>query len=375
MRILRVAQKVYPQVKGGGAYHVHAMSRDQAAMGHDVTVLTIRRNPDQPHTEEQSGYTVIRYEPVVDVLGNEISPGLAQYLMDSGDFDVIHAHSHLYFSSNLAAARRRLNGDVPLLVTNHGIYSQNISRWIFEPYLRTIGAWTFNQADLVFCYSAGGKKRARSLGIKSEIEVVSNGIDPERFTPDGASFERISEGAFAVVSPIRLVEGKRPIDVVKATERLKEKHPQIELYICGDGPLREELERYIRSQGLDDFIHLLGMVSYDEMPAVYRSADLVVLPSEAEGGAPRVLLEAMAAETPYVTSNLTHLAAELKELGGATEVGDLKGFSDQIASFIDDDTYRSRAGKRGRDVVLDEYNWQKTVKETTATTERVIKST
>ena len=34
MRILRVAQKLYPEVPGGGIYHVHAMRRDQAAMGH-----------------------------------------------------------------------------------------------------------------------------------------------------------------------------------------------------------------------------------------------------------------------------------------------------------------------------------------------------
>nr|WP_066414387.1 hypothetical protein [Halorubrum aethiopicum] len=42
MRILRVAPWIYPDTKGGGDYHVHAMSRDQAAMGHDVTVLTTR---------------------------------------------------------------------------------------------------------------------------------------------------------------------------------------------------------------------------------------------------------------------------------------------------------------------------------------------
>jgi len=41
MRILRVAQYLYPDTKGGGQYHVHAMSRDQAAMGHDATVLTM----------------------------------------------------------------------------------------------------------------------------------------------------------------------------------------------------------------------------------------------------------------------------------------------------------------------------------------------
>jgi hypothetical protein len=42
MRILRVAPWIYPDTKGGGDYHVHAMSRDQAVMGHDVIVLTTR---------------------------------------------------------------------------------------------------------------------------------------------------------------------------------------------------------------------------------------------------------------------------------------------------------------------------------------------
>ncbi|OYR83507.1 hypothetical protein DJ84_07990 [Halorubrum ezzemoulense] len=44
MRILCVAPWIYPDTKGGGDYHVHAMSRDQAAMGHDVTVFTTRED-------------------------------------------------------------------------------------------------------------------------------------------------------------------------------------------------------------------------------------------------------------------------------------------------------------------------------------------
>ena len=118
MRILRVAQTVYPDVKGGAAYHIHALSRDQAARGHDVTVLTVRHDPELPHVEEREGYTIVRYDPVVAPLGNDISPGLAQYLQTAEDFDVIHAHSHLYFATNLAALKRRL-GDIPLAITNH----------------------------------------------------------------------------------------------------------------------------------------------------------------------------------------------------------------------------------------------------------------
>ena len=50
------------------------MSRDQAAMGHDVTLLTVRQDPDLPHIEEREGYTVVRYDPVASPLGNDEGP-------------------------------------------------------------------------------------------------------------------------------------------------------------------------------------------------------------------------------------------------------------------------------------------------------------
>ena len=125
MRILRVAQKIYPEVPGGGTYHVHAMSRDQAAMGHDVTVLTVDREGERPHTEARDGYRVIRYPVSASVLGNDISAGVASYLRAVGDYDVLHAHSHLYFSTNLAALRRATGGP-PLALTPDGPTSELI---------------------------------------------------------------------------------------------------------------------------------------------------------------------------------------------------------------------------------------------------------
>ena len=56
MRILRVAPWIYPDTKGDGDYHVHAMSRDPAAMGHDVTVLTTWEDESLPRVEETHGY-------------------------------------------------------------------------------------------------------------------------------------------------------------------------------------------------------------------------------------------------------------------------------------------------------------------------------
>ncbi len=83
MRILRVAQNLYPEVPGGGSYHVHAMSRDQAAMGHDVTVLTVSDDESLPRREERDGYTIVRRSATVELLNNEISLGIARFT-DSG---------------------------------------------------------------------------------------------------------------------------------------------------------------------------------------------------------------------------------------------------------------------------------------------------
>jgi hypothetical protein len=164
MHILRVTQNLYPGQKGGGSYHIHPMGRDQEARGHEVTVLTTRDGDAQPRTERRDGYQVVRLKPWTTALGNQITPSVASYLRaNAGWFDVIHAHSHMYFSTNLTALLRRL-GDTPLAITNHGLYSQSAPEWAISAYLRTLGRWTFNQADAVFCYTDTDRRTRRRGG-------------------------------------------------------------------------------------------------------------------------------------------------------------------------------------------------------------------
>ncbi|SDJ70074.1 Glycosyltransferase involved in cell wall bisynthesis [Halovenus aranensis] len=348
MRILRVAQKVYPDTKGGGAYHAHAMSRDQAEMGHDVTVLTVRQDPYLPHIEERDGYTVVRFEPTVNLLGNDISSGVAQYLAQDGDFDVMHAHSHLYFSTNLAALKRWL-GDVPLAITNHGLYSQTAPEWVFDLYLKTVGRWTFNQADVVFCYTTEDRERVREFGVDSRIEVVHNGIDTERFCPDGPESDRIDHDGPVVVFVGRLVEGKRPKDAVAAVSRLAETR-NVKLYVAGEGPLRSEMD--------EEHVNFLGHIPYEEMPAVYRAADALVLSSRAEG-LPRTVLEAMASGVGVVVSDLEQVAPVVDGGGVTVPVGDIAGFVEGLETVLDGSMEDPRAQIEGQ------FDWTESVERTT----------
>jgi len=351
MRILRVAQKLYPEVPGGGPYHVHAMSRDQAAMGHDVTVLTVTDDDSLPRREQRDGYTVVRRKPTVELLGNEISIGVAQFLRDADDFDVIHAHSHLYFSTNLTALKRRM-GETPLAITNHGLYSQNAPERLFDVYLQTIGQWTFNQADVVFCYTDEDRKRVRAFDVDSRIEVIPNGVDTERFTPNGPTSDMIDHDGPVVLFVGRLVEGKRPQDAIKAISGVTQEK-NAKLYMIGDGPMREELEAMSGEETI-----FLGQLAYDEMPAIYRAGDVLVLPSRAEG-LPRTVLEAMASGLPVVMSNLEQVAPIVDGNGFLFPIGDTQKISVGIQEILD------RDDKNPRKRIVDKFNWDETVLETT----------
>ena len=361
MRILRVAQKCYPDIPGGGPYHVHAMSRDQAAMGHDVTVLTVAADPDRPHVEERDGYTVVRYPSTLSPIGNDISVGLARHLatVDDSAYDVCHAHSHLYFSTNLAALTRRL-GDLPLAITNHGLYSQNAPKWVFDAYLRTLGRWTFNRADAVFCYTDTDRDRVRDLGVRSRIEVVPNGIDTDRFTPDGPESDLIDHDGPVMLFVGRLVEGKRPADAVRALAQVREMHPEAALYLCGEGSLRDELRSLANELNVADAVTFLGHVPYDEMSAVYRCADAFVLPSRAEG-VPRTVMEAMATGVPVVCSDLPQVRGLVSSGGYTVDVGNHEAFAERLGRCLDGDYPTD-----GRQRIVDEHAWKDTVERTTA---------
>lgn len=366
MRILRVAQKVYPDVKGGGPYHVHAMSRDQAAMGHDVTVVTVDGDPEKPAVEERDGYRVVRYRPSVTALGNDVSLGVARHLKDAAAFDVMHAHSHLYFSTNLAALKRRLS-DVPLAITNHGLYSQNAPEWVFDVYLRSVGRWTFNRADVVFCYTEEDRNRVREFGVQSDIEVVPNGIDTERFTPEGPESDLLDHDGPVVLFVGRLVDGKRPQDAIAAIKRVREEHPEARLYLCGEGALSGELKEQVANEQLEGSVRFLGQLPYDEMPALYRAGDALVLPSRAEG-LPRTVLEAMACNVPVVCSDLEQVAPVIDGAGATVPVGDIEGFARALKRAL------SGQYDDGRQVVEKGYTWSVTVERTTRALEQVSKS-
>ena len=358
LNILRVASSVYPEKMGGVGLHTHTMSKRQAAMGHDVTVLT-SDNGDRslPREVRRDGYRLIRHREVARPSGNTIIPGIAPTLHDEiRDCDVLHIHSHLYFSSSVAACFARAYG-VPTVLTNHGLVSQTASEWVQEVFNSTVGSFTFESADRILCYTETDKRRLLRLGIETEISVVQNGIDCTEFEP--LDLDRNRELLFVG----RLTPGKGPQHLIDAFAGVAGDYPDLDLKIVGDGPMRGTLERRIESLGLSARVQMVGERPNDELPYHYNKSLAFVLPSLNEG-MPRTVLEALACGLPVVTSDLEQLRPVVDGVGYTAEPGSASDLHRAIERLLESegefDTIRWRARRRA----VEEFSWETTVERT-----------
>ncbi|UPV76638.1 glycosyltransferase family 4 protein (plasmid) [Halorussus limi] len=360
LRILRVAGDVYPERVGGGAIHVHLLSKRQAEMGHDVTLFTSDYGDDDaPRHDHRDGYDLRRFKEVCRPFGNTITPGLFKSLRRvADDYDIIHAHSHLYFSTNLTAALTR-EIDTPLMVTNHGLYSQSAPHWIQELFLSTVARFTFNSAERVLCYSETDRDRLNGRGISSSISVIPNGVDCSHFQPDSNVEERPQ-----VLYVGRLNRTKGVDKLVDAFARVHREYPEARLKIVGDGPFAPELKEQIVDLGISETVKFAGRVKNRQLPEMYDESAVFVLPSETEGF-PRTVLEAMACETPPITSDLPQLKAALDGVGRTVSPDNIETLANEIVRLLADDKTRRSMATRGRELVRAKYSWEQTVARTT----------
>jgi len=89
-----------------------------------------------------------------------------------------------------------------------------------------------------------------------------------------------------------LLEGKRPLTAIRAVEELLKRGVDIRLDLYGDGPMREQLENYVREHQLGDHVIFHGKRSAAEVKEAYQKAHFLIFPSRSEGW-PKVVAEAM----------------------------------------------------------------------------------
>lgn len=368
MNILRVVSDLYPFVVGGIGIHAHQMSRGQALRGNEVTVVTLR--PDHHYCDEQDpGYTIIQVPVWFSLKGNSFAPRVfIEILKREKKADIIHTHSHLFFSTNLCVLIR-IFSSVPLIITNHGLVSASAPAWLNRIYKSTISRLSFSVADHIICYTEMEKDEIVKMGIDSrKISVIHNGVDTSLFVPRP---QDRGGGKFQVLWVGRYVPGKDVKTLIEAFALLQKKKPDIHLVLVGEGPEKSRIETLIRKYNLESSVTLIDYIDNTDLPKIYNQSNLFVLPSLMEG-VPRTILEAMACGVPVISTNLPHLAAIINGAGICIPPKEPSALADAMSFVLENGSLAEGMGERGRALIMNGYSWEDTVQKTLDLYERVI---
>ncbi len=270
---------------GGVQVQVLGLARALAGKGHETRVLA-----PCDGAPPQTGVTPLGASIPTFTNGSiaPIAPDFACTLrtvraLRDEDFDVLHLHEPLCPGPTQTALFLR---SAPTVGTWHAAGS---SRAYLVPGTR----WLASRIDVRAAVSGDAAQMARD-GVGGDYELVFNGVELDRF--DGVSPTRTPAPTIAYIG--RHEPRKGLTVLLDAMARLPE---GIRLWVMSRGPQTEELQRRYQR---DTRIEWLGRVSESEKLARIKGADAVCVPSLHGESFGVVLLEAMAARTPVVASDL-----------------------------------------------------------------------
>jgi glycosyltransferase involved in cell wall biosynthesis len=179
------------------------------------------------------------------------------------------------------------------------------------------------------------------------IAVLPNGIEDEFGTLPARS---LHDGPVRVLFLANLMRAKGFIEAMEAVTSLRSRGVNVQLHMAG-GFLTDEdrAEATARAAALGDGVVMHGVVAGAEKLALLRAADIFLFPSHSEGH-PYVVLEAMSAGLPVVTTALPTLVetVEHERTGLLVPPRDTIALADAVGRLAADHEMRVRLGHAGR---------------------------
>jgi phosphatidylinositol alpha-1,6-mannosyltransferase len=200
----------------------------------------------------------------------------------------------------ISLAMARANG-LPYIVSLQGTDIPDFERRYatLYPVLKPVIRRVWRNANSVIASSSDNRRLAREFMPEIEYTVIHNGVDTQTFKPAEPS---VPSPHVRILCVGRLIERKGQGHLLHAAALLRRALGEVfRVDIVGTGDAERSLREECQALGLDGIVTFRGVVGREEMPRVYREADIFVLPSHNEGMS-IALLEAMASGLPVVVT-------------------------------------------------------------------------
>ncbi len=253
------------------------------------------------------------YRTLNRIFGRFYFPLKLKRVLENESIDAIHCHTAVL--RYIKYAQRYLN-DIKLLYTCHSTPDRYFSGHVKKEYEAANYLLHHNDMQMIALHDDMRNELNKLFSINSTV-VIRNGIDLNRYRDDGKTKEKvrkelgIPESAFVVGHVGRFFEPKNHEFLVKVFVEIKKMRADAFLLMIGDGILRNDIERKLHENRLDDSYMILS--NRNDVPELLTAMDTFIFPSKVEGFG-IALIEAQAAGLKCVTSTAVPDAACLTSL-------------------------------------------------------------
>jgi len=399
---LKMAVLVYeypPKIVGGLGTYAAEITRKFVLLDNDITVFTMNDDTGSlPTRELWRGIEIHRplhidvSDSLPDVIAEDVrkwgrgihlfskilvynyltaSKMVNELVRSEGFlFDIVVAHDWLSAMGGIAIKREL---DMPFVFhvhsTEKGRTMGNGSEVVSNVELRAA-----QTADMIVTVSNAMKDELIGLGFPAEkIQVVYNGVDPQKYSREQVSDEKVQEvrkqyglkdSDVMVLFLGRLVWVKGVDKLIAAMPHILQKIPDAKLVIVGLGDMREYLERMVQNLKLQDVVKFrFEFIPEEERIAHYAACDVAVFPSVYEPFG-IVALEAMSMEKPVVVgaigvSGMREIVVPTgqEQCGFHVNPNEPTDIAWGIVGAVQDPQRKLQLGQNGRKKVLQEFSW------------------
>ena len=298
------------------------------------------------------------FKPPFGLMNFDISKEILKY-------DAVIIHGWHYFTHWLAY-KSAIKNKIPYFIRSENPLNQELlkpkwKRLIKKLILKRI----FEEASGFLAIGTENKDFYKFYGVKEEkIFQTPYAVENERFIKEYNKLKnkkdeikeelRISKNKTVILFSGKLIDKKRPFDLLKAYEKLDYKNKA--LIFLGDGQLKEQLEDYIKQKNLKD-IYFVGFKNQTEISKYYLITDIFVLPSGIGETWGLVVNEAMCFSLPIIVSDLVGCGKDLvkhNKNGFIFKTGNINSLSKYLERLLQNKKLREEMGKKSFGIIK---NW------------------
>jgi phosphatidyl-myo-inositol alpha-mannosyltransferase len=353
MKVGLVSPYVYP-LPGGVTEHVRHLYENLRKRGHDVRIITsshgLQRSSQGDIIRIGKGFSM----PANGSMGTiTLSPRFLSQVRDVLEeerFDLLHYHEP--FVPFLSPIVLRLSTSVNIATFHaYGGFSP-----AYEFGSRVLGGYAERLHGRIAVSAAA--RHFIDRYFPGDYKVIPNGVDVDRFRR-AVPIARWQDGTSNILFVGRHEPRKGLIELLKAFRILRSTGCECRLLVVGSGPQEREARRYVLTRRLRG-VEFLGRVSDDEKAQLYKTADVYVSPATGRESFGIVLLEAMAAGTAIVCSDIHGYKGVVRRgrEGLLVPPRKPKALAAAIGTLIADPELRERMGSEGEARAAD-FSWER----------------